>query len=217
VQALHDGKSLAIRLSWHDPSKSPDGAWDEWLARIDSLMGDTTTVLRHGPDQMVVQFPLKLTDDGELPYFLQGSTRRPAHLWRWSSTPDSLEVGSATGLGRFVPRAGPISHVALFDNGEWQLQLTRALVPADSANAPVFAPGRTVPIGFFAADGSSGEDLVRGSISAWYSIYLDVPVPMRVYVQPVVAVLLTAGLGLLVVVRAQRRERRTGGNNLEAQ
>jgi DMSO reductase family type II enzyme heme b subunit len=211
VQALHDGKSLALRLSWHDPSKSPDGSWDEWLARIDSVAADSILALPHGPDRLVVQFPLKVTDDGELPYFLQGSGRRPAHLWRWSSSPDSLEVGSATGLAKFVAGAGTTSHVALFENGEWQLQLTRSLGPADSTSAPVFAPGRSVPIGFYAADGSTGEGLVRGSVSAWYSIYLDVPIPMRVYVQPVVAVLLTAGLGVLVVARAQRRERRTGG------
>ena len=50
--------------------------------------------------------------------------------------------------------------------------------------------------------------MLRGAVSAWYAIYLDVPTPGRVYVQPIVAVLLTAELGLFVIIRAQRRERR---------
>jgi hypothetical protein len=46
---------------------------------------------------------------------------------------------------------------------------------------------------------------VRGAVSAWYAIYLDVPLPPRVFIAPVVATLLTAALGLIVVVRAQRQ------------
>jgi hypothetical protein len=100
-----------------------------------------------------------------------------------------------------------VTHAARYEQGEWQVQFTRALVPADSGAAPRFDAGIAIPIAFYAADGSNGEDAVKGSVSAWYAIYLDVPTPSRVYVQPVVAVLLTAGLGLFVVIRAQRRER----------
>ena len=56
--------------------------------------------------------------------------------------------------------------------------------------------------------GVNGETDVRGAVSAWYAVYLDVPTPPAVYVTPVVAVILTAGLGLVVVKRAQQRERR---------
>jgi len=78
-------------------------------------------------------------------------------------------------------------------------------VPADSAAAIPFMPGRAIPIAFFAADGSNGEDDVRGAVSAWYAIYLDVPAPPRVYVAPIVAMLVTAGLGLAVVRNAQKK------------
>ena len=109
------------------------------------------------------------------------------------------------------------SHAARFENGEWQLQLMGALAPTDTAAAPAFRPGQPVPIAFFAADGSNGEEGVRGSVSAWYSIYLEVPTPSRVYVQPVLVGLLTAGLGLFAIHRAQRREPppRAGGSTAE--
>ena len=218
VQALHDGKRLALRLVWHDPSRSPDSAWQEWQGRIaQTVARDDTTALVQGPDRLLVQFPVQVTDDTERPYFLGGSTRRPVHLWRWASDQTSVEEGSGTGLGRFAPASrSQVTHAARFDQGEWQLQLTRSLLPADTTKAPTFTPGRAIPIGFLAADGSSGEDLHRAAISAWYAVYLDVPTPTRVYVQPVVAAMLTAGLGLFVVARAQRRPRRPGDPISEA-
>jgi len=157
----------------------------------------------------VVQFPLRVTDDAEQPYFLGGSARRPVYLWRWTSTPDAVEEGTGTGLGQFTARTGTqeVSHVARFADGRWQLQFTRPLVPGDSAAAPRFVPGTTVPVAFYAADGSNGEGPVRGAASSWFAVYLDVPTPPSVYLAPVVAMILTAGLGLMVVWRAQQRER----------
>ena len=70
------------------------------------------------------------------------------------------------------------------------------------------SPGRAVPVALFVADGSNGEDDVRSAVSTWYAIHLDVPTPARVYAAPVVTVLLTAGLGLLLITRAQRSETR---------
>jgi DMSO reductase family type II enzyme heme b subunit len=210
VQALHDGQTLALRLTWHDRSRSPDAGWDEWLGRMRDAVGDGDAPLpaEQGADRLHVQFPARWSDDVELPYFLGGSTRQPVMLWRWSSDGDKLEEGTATGLGRFTPAAsGNVAHSARYDRGEWTLQITRPLVPADSAAIP-FVPGRAMPIAFFAADGSSGEDDVRGAVSAWYAVYLDVPAPPRVYIAPVVAVLLTAGLGLAVVRRAQKAGQR---------
>jgi hypothetical protein len=85
--------------------------------------------------------------------------------------------------------------------------MTRGLVPSDTAAAPTFVAGRPIPMAFFAADGSNGERDARGAVSAWYAIYLDVPTPPGVYVDPVVAVLLTAGLAGMVVWRAQKNSR----------
>ena len=210
VQAMHDGTSLAIRVTWHDRSRSPDPSWDEWLGRIRQSMTDVDGAIAatQGPDILVVQFPTT-TGDAEPPYFLGGSARRPAHMWRWSSTPDAVAAGTATGLGKFTAHTGPsgLTHAARFVDGEWQVQMTRALVPADTTRAPALVAGRAIPIAFFAADGSNGEDAVRGAASGWYSIYLDVPTPASVYVTPGLTMLLTAGLGFMFVRQAQRRDR----------
>ncbi len=207
VQALHDGRRLALRVAWHDRSQSPDPAWDEWLARMQRAFpdGDEPVPERQGPDRLTIQFPARLSDDLELPYFLGGSARRPVYLWRWSSQGDRLEEGRGTGLGQFTRAQGEAVGAARYDRGEWALQVTRPLEPRDTAAAPAFPAGRTIPVAFYAADGSNGEDERRGAVSAWYALYLDVPTPPRVYVAPVLAAVITAGLGIAAVRQAQRR------------
>ncbi len=207
VQAVHDGRSLALRITWHDGSRSPDPAWDQWLGRMQQAMtdGDAPVAASQGPDRLQVEMPLRLGGDAERPYFLGGSSRRPVYLWRWSSDGDKLEEGTGTGLGSFTAASGgETAHVARYDRGEWQLQITRPLVPKDTTAATTFPVGETIPIAFSAADGSNGETDMQGSVSAWYAIYLDVPTPPRVYVAPIIAVLVTAGVGFAVVRRAQR-------------
>lgn len=212
VRAAHDGDTLAVLVAWSDPSRSPDPAWQEWLDRVAGAMTDADGAVptTQGPDRLHVQFPLRPPEGLERPYFLGGDSRRPTYQWQWTSAPDVVQEGRGTGLGAFTPSAATaVGHAAAFADGEWRVQFTRALVPSDTAAAPAFAVGEALPMAFYAADGSDGEDVMRGAVSAWYAIYLDVPTPTRVYVAPVLAVLMTAGLGGLVVARAQRRARST--------
>src|SRR5207249_3391562 len=79
------------------------------------------------------------------------------------------------------------------------------LATPDTANELQFEPGRAIPVAFFAWDGSSGEHGTRLAVSTWYFLALDQPTPPRVFISPVVAMALTLGLGVMVVLRAQRR------------
>ncbi|MFL5581972.1 MAG: c-type cytochrome [Gemmatimonadaceae bacterium] len=211
VQALHDDRQLALRVTWTDPSRSPSPAWNEWLERVRGAVTSVDAPLgaAQGPDRLALWFPAGASSGGELPYFLGGSARRPVYALRWTSDPDRLEEGTGTGLGRFAAQGGApeATHSVRYANGEWQLQVTRALTPRDTARGARFAPGAATPIAFFAADGSNGEDEVRGAVSAWYAVHLDVPTPRVAYASPVAAMLVTAGLGSLLVRRAQRRAR----------
>ncbi len=215
VQAMHDGKRLALRVSWDDPSSSPSPAWNEWLTRVDTTLttADGPVPSQQGPDRLIVQWPQSRNgDDAERPYFLGGSAKRPVQMWRWTSEPDRVEVGVAKGLGSFTPRADadPVAHAARWNAGQWRVQLVRALRTRDTTQSPVFTPGRATPVAFFVADGSNGEDDVRSAVSTWYAVHLDVPTPPRLYAAPAVTVILTAGLGLLLVTRAQRNNSNAG-------
>ena len=212
VRAAHNDETLTVKLTWNDASQSPDPKWDEFFQGVVQTMTDIDGPLptQQGPDRIGVQFPMKAPEGTELPFFLGGDTRRPVYLWQWTSEPDRVEEGTATGLGTFLATgASEVTHTAVFSEGQWQLQFTRSLVPADSSIAATFVPGERLPIAFYAADGTDAEDATRGAISAWYAIYLDVPTPPRVFVAPIVAALFAAGLGLAIVWQAQRQQRKT--------
>ena len=211
VQALHNGQQLALRVTWHDPSQSPDSSWNLWRGRMaramtsdDSVPADTTSPL---PDRLAVQFPARVTEGSVRPYFLMGSTEQPVYLWQWESDPRTAVEGTAKGVGQFEPLGGAtdtLTSAAVYDHGEWRVQFTRALATADSVNQLQFMPGRAIPMAVFAWDGSNGETGTRMSVGSWVAIYLGEPARAGTYVWPLLAMLSTGGLGLVVIVRAQR-------------
>jgi len=215
VQAVHDGATLALRLTWHDRSQSPDTAWLEFAGKVlAAVAGDDSVPPAAGPwpDQVAVQFPRRIPDGMERPYFLMGSGVDPVYQWRWTSASGGAVTGLARGLQRFDPLPGArIAAQATYDRGEWRVVFTRALATADTANDLVFETGRAIPIAFFAWDGSNGEAGARAAVSSWYFLALDRPTPLRAYVSPVIAMAFTLGLGLVVVRRAQRRRTGDGG------
>ncbi|HUG39767.1 MAG TPA: c-type cytochrome [Longimicrobiales bacterium] len=212
VQALHDGEELALRLTWHDPSRSPDPAWEEWRRLLTDIMEprEGEPPAPSSPDVFTVQFPTTMPEGRDLPYFLGGDPSRPAYLWRWQSDTEVLREALGRGLDEVEilpaddasPRAS-----AEFEDGQWRLVIRRPLETADPERRLAMPTGEAIPIAFFAQDGSSGEAGHRGSISSWYFLYLDRPASASVYIVPVAAALLTALLGLGVVARA----RQTGG------
>ncbi len=167
---------------------------------------DSTGVTPH-PDALTVQFPSRIPSGRERPYFLMGDSRRPVYLWRWTSD-GSGEEARASGLGtaRGLPAAAQtLAAAAEWDRGEWRLVFRRSLATADSSGFLQFRSGEAIPIAFFAWDGSNGETGSQMAVSSWYGIHLREPTPTTVFLSPVLAMLLTAALGVLVVWRAQRR------------
>ncbi len=209
VQAAHTGDSLALRLVWQDRSQSPDSAWLKFAGKVlAAVAGDDSVppAAEPWPDQLAVQFPRRIPSGTDRPYFLMGDAADPVYQWRWSSAPRRATAGLARGLDRFEPLGGGAATPgagAVYDGGEWRVVLTRALATPDTANELQFAIGQPIPIAFFAWDGSNGEHGARTAVSSWYFLALDRPTPPRVFVLPVVAALLTLGLGIVVVRRTQ--------------
>jgi mono/diheme cytochrome c family protein len=210
VKAVHTADSIALRVVWDDRSQSPDTAWLGHIGRVlASLDTDDSTREQPAPwpDQLAVQFPVTIPSGMERPYFLMGSASAPVYQWRWSSSSRSAAVaGLARGIDRFDPLPGGAPGAqAMYDHGQWRVVFTRALASADTASQLPFRSGRAIPVAFFASDGSNGEHGTRMAISTWYFLALDEPVPARVFISPVLAMVLTLGLGMLVVWRAQQK------------
>ena len=142
----------------------------------------------------------------ERPYFLMGDARNPVYLWAWESQRGVFEA-RATGLAEIEPLAGGgLTGGASWKDGRWRLYLRRSI---DAGEGPglSFAEGVPIPIAFFASDGSSGERGKRVAIGSWYYLLLERPASRAVVVAPLLAILLTGGLGLAIVRRAQSRSR----------
>jgi len=210
VKAVHTRDSIALQVSWDDRSESPDSAWLEHVGRLLTLLAQDDGAPEQAalwPDQIAVQFPVAIPTGMERPYFLMGNSSAPVYQWRWVSTARSAAVA---GLGRGLERFDPIANAgvgaqAVYDHGQWRVVFTRALASPDTATQLPFRPGRAIPVAFFAWDGSNGEHGTRMAISTWYFLALDEPVPARVFISPVLAMVLTLGLGMLVVWRAQQK------------
>ncbi|MGH9260909.1 MAG: ethylbenzene dehydrogenase-related protein, partial [Acidimicrobiales bacterium] len=188
VQAAHDGTTLALRLTWHDRSQSPDTAWLEFAGKVlAAVAGDDSVppappAAGPWPDQVVVQFPRRIPSGMERPYFLMGTATDPVYQWRWTSAPGGAVAGVARGLERFDSLPGPrVAAQATYDRGEWRVVLTRALATADTAHELVFETGRAIPLAVFAWDGSNGETGARAAVSSWYFLALARPTPLGVY------------------------------------
>lgn len=210
VQALHDGEEIALRITWNDRSESPDPQWMEWQERVLPIMepreGDPVEPAPR-PDRLVVQFPPLIPEGMDRPYFLMGTEQEPVYQWRWTSDGEGAEPANAFGIHDIRTLDGQIATEAIWEAGRWQLLLRRPLEPEGAGDRLRFQSGVPIPIAFFAWDGDHGEDGTRGAISSWYFIYLLEDPPASVYVGPLLAFFLTGGLGLVVVARAQRRER----------
>ena len=208
VRAVHTADSLALHIAWDDRSESPDTAWLDHVGRVmASLESDEADPPGLWPDQIAVQFPVTIPTGMERPYFLMGSSGGPVYQWRWTSTARTAAVaGLARGLERFDPisNAG-VGAQAVYDHGQWRVVFTRALASSDTATQLPFRTGRAIPVAFFAWDGSNGEHGTRMAVSTWYFLALEEPVPARVFISPVLAMMLTLGLGMLVVWRAQQK------------
>ena len=182
---------------------------DTTAARADTSAAAVSAPEGRPGDALVVQFPREIPEGMERPYFLMGDERNPVYLWRWDSGEARASELLARGLARYEPLGGGepgfVTAEAVYEDGEWRLMLRRALDGDGVENRLVFEPGRAIPMALFAWDGSNGESGTRGSIGSWYFLYLDQPTASTVYIAPILATLLTAALGVVVVRRAQRR------------
>ena len=214
VQAVHNGSELALRLTWDDPSRSPDPAWDPWRALITEAMEPKDEPPAQGelPDVMTVQFMPQAAIGRDLPYFLHGDAKAPVYLWEWRSNGGASELlarGLTSSTETLPADDTGLQAQAEWTDGRWQVVLRRSLAPQDTARRTTFPTGATVPIAFFARDGSNGEAGARGSLSSWYFIHLEEPVTAGVYITPIIAAALAALFGILIVTRAQKQYRRS--------
>jgi DMSO reductase family type II enzyme heme b subunit len=191
VRAMHTADAIALLLTWDDRTHS--------IANPEARIYD---------DAFVVQWPVRLADGPEKPYFLYGDPSRPVYLWRWSANAEGISELNATGFGTESPQrreSQSLNGTVVYNHGQYKMLVRRGLTTEDKDADLQFEEARFIPIAFSAWDGSNDETGNKRAISAWYYLYLE-PTPSRArLIYPGIAVVAIAAAELFFGRPGRRR------------
>lgn len=169
ARALYNDKELAFLLEWDDGTHNKGEGKPADQVELQVPAGDTGT---------------------EKPYFIFGDARHPVDVLRWSAQ-DGLQRLRASGAAKLAPAPpGGWTAQAAYKEGQYRVILRRPL--KGGGDEVDFEPGRFVPLAFHLRDGDNGEEGLKMSISTWYSVLPQPPMPLSAYLWPF-------GIGFLVL------------------
>ncbi|MBI2357341.1 MAG: hypothetical protein HYV04_00220, partial [Deltaproteobacteria bacterium] len=135
-------------------------------------------------------------------------------LWHWKAdwnedpkrrTP--VEVVKATGpknpLVAMAEDSQTVLGKGVYQEGQWKLVIVRPLTAKGRDIS--FLVGEPIPIAFFAWDGSNGEQGLMMSLSSWFYLILEAPIPLTVYLFTLLGILGGFGAELSLVRWARNR------------
>jgi DMSO reductase family type II enzyme heme b subunit len=192
IQAIHNGDEIAFNLRWDDPTFDPilktladvqespppplppefqlEPGDEEATAPVEAPKPQKI------PDAIAIQFPAGKSDDGTLPYFLNGDKDHPVNLWKWVSGFNKTVELHALGLQRHSehPPASQLVHSkVIFNYGQYQLVMKRKLTTPDKNKDVQLEAGSIIPIAVNAWDGNVKETGTQKSISTWFHMTLE--------------------------------------------
>jgi DMSO reductase family type II enzyme heme b subunit len=200
VRAVHDGKKIALLLTWRDPSAN--GA----PIRVQDFQ-----------DAVAIQFPL----NGTIPFLGMGDSKNPVNIWQWKAgwqqeasgvRPDvdttyqsmhtdmypetkplyrsaeaagnllaqpnhssPIEDANARGFGTLKSQTKEQQNVkgtGVWRDGHWSVMFVREIKSRDAEDAR-FLAGKSTPIAFAVWDGQQRDRNGRKVISNWYQLLLE--------------------------------------------
>lgn len=90
----------------------------------------------------------------------------------------------------------------VFDDGRWLVVIRRPLIGGKGDTT--IATGGYIPFTLMAWDGGNSESGLQQSVSSWYSLKLEAPIPARVYINVAVAVLLAVLIEFYALFRIKK-------------
>ncbi len=168
-------------------------------------------------DAIALQFPVKITEGTEKPYFLMGERGKSVNIWYWKSGlfKGSLSEGEKSANGekyaKEINAKGPektatqpldsqgVKGRGVWEQGRWKVVLKRALTTEDKNIDVQFVRDSFIPIALNVWDGSNGDVGLRKAISAWQYLRLETPTSLSLYVYILIAILVGVNIEIWVV------------------
>lgn len=149
VKAIHNGTDIAFRLSWNDATKS-----------------DTVNGVDEFSDRAGIMFSAEQK-------CRMGSPGNPVNIWFWHAAKGIVNNIIAGGLGTITKTGDDnIRVISHYVNGEWQLVMSRPLLPVNSDNQVDLSNGNG-PIAFARWDGANRERNGKKWITGQTSVSLQ--------------------------------------------
>lgn len=201
IRGLYNDREIAFLVEWDDRT---------------NLQED---IFR---DAVSLQFPVKIPESLKKPYFGMGDSGGVVNLWQWKACwkesfgsiaetpvnePGEIVELNAKGFKKISvqsPENQDVMGEGLHDNGRWKVVFKRPLKTEDGKKDIQFEIGKLIPIAFAVWDGSNGDAGSQKSVSSWYYILLEKPMPKTVFVYVLVAVVMGASVELWFLARLRR-------------
>jgi len=203
ARAFYNDNDISILLEWDDRTKSIPG--DEKAAEI--AEGEVSN------DAVALQFPVKIPEEMEKPYFGHGDSAKPVNIWFWQGegkdTPQVVKLLDTTGFKNKEERDAVKSGLTakgVYDKGTWRVVMKRPLVTGEKDKDIQFVEGKFIPLAFAAWDGTNGEKGSKHTMTTWYWILLQPKTGMDIYFIPLIVAGVIVGGQLLWLASARKRK-----------
>jgi len=201
IRALYNKDEIAFLVEWDDSTNKQE------------------EIFR---DAVSLQFPTKIPESLKKPYFAMGDSSGAVNLWSWKAhwsegfgliaeAPET-EAGAviemnAKGFKNIVtqpPESQNVTGKGIYQNGRWKVVMKRTLKTEDAKGDIQFEIGKLIPIAFAVWDGSNSDVSGQKSVSSWYYVSLEKPVPKTVFVYVLIAIVMGASIEMWFVARLRR-------------
>lgn len=201
IRAMYNKNEIMFLLEWDDATNKQE------------------EVFRDG---VSVQFPTKIPESLKKPYFAMGDSSGLVNLWLWKAywseglgsvvEAPGTEAGevkelNAKGFKNITnqpPESQNVDGKGVFQNGRWKVVLKRSLKTEDVKGDIQFEIGKLIPVAFAVWDGSNSDTGALKSVSAWYYVLLEKPVPKTIFAYVLVAIIMGASVELWFIARLRR-------------
>jgi DMSO reductase family type II enzyme heme b subunit len=217
VRSIHNKEEIAFLLEWDDRFKNTTHQVPPEVQPSDTypVLYDSQLPQAELRDAVAIQFPVKIIEGPQKPYFLYGNTASAVNLWMWKADEQEMSAkkrpveelnakGYDNPLVLQPPEGQDLRGKAIWEAGRWRVVFIRSLLSEDSGQDITFEKGKFIPLSFQAWDGANKEYGLRMSLSSWYYLLLETSTPFSVYIYTLIGIIAGVGLEFWLLRRLKR-------------